>query len=81
MASVAQSLSRECRIVLVSGFESFNVELYKKVSQCILFLSIFCASRQRPKIPQQTCCLAIGAYLSKPPETGRRGQSSSESPG
>ena len=30
-ASLAQGLSRECRIVLVSGFESFNVELYKKV--------------------------------------------------
>ena len=31
LASLAQGLSRECRIVLVSGFESFNVELYKKV--------------------------------------------------
>ena len=30
LASLAQGLSRECRIVLVSGFESFNVELYKK---------------------------------------------------
>ena len=81
MASVAQSLSRECRIVLVSGFESFNVELYKKVSQCVLFLSIICAARPGPKIPEQTCCSAIGAYLSKPPEAGRRGQSSSESTG
>ena len=31
LTSLAQGLSRECRIVLVSGFESFNVELYKKV--------------------------------------------------
>lgn len=25
-----QGLNRECRIVLISGFESFNVDLYKK---------------------------------------------------
>lgn len=31
VANLGQGLSRECRIVLVSGFESFNVELYKKV--------------------------------------------------
>ena len=30
MASLARGLSRECRIVLVSGFESFNVDLYRK---------------------------------------------------
>ena len=49
MAKVAQSLSRECRIVLVSGFESFNVELYKKVRQCVLFLSFICAADSAPK--------------------------------
>ena len=49
MANVAQSLSRECRIVLVSGFESFNVELYKKVRQCVLLLSLICAADSAPK--------------------------------
>ncbi len=34
LATLAQGLSRECRIVLVSGFESFNVELYRKVCTC-----------------------------------------------
>ena len=37
LASLAQGLSRECRIVLVSGFESFNVDLYRKVCKRTLF--------------------------------------------
>ncbi len=29
-AAPARPLGRACRIVLISGFESFNVDLYKK---------------------------------------------------
>jgi hypothetical protein len=28
--SRVQGLNRDCRIVLISGFESFNVDLYRK---------------------------------------------------
>lgn len=28
--SGVQGLNRDCRIVLISGFESFNVDLYRK---------------------------------------------------
>ncbi len=30
MLNGVQALDRDCRIVLISGFESFNVDLYKK---------------------------------------------------
>ena len=54
LASLAQGLSRECCIVLVSGFESFNVELYKKV--CI---------QEALLMPSAACSLTHEIYLNK----------------
>ena len=35
MLGGVQGLNRDCRIVLISGFESFNVDLYKKASTSV----------------------------------------------
>ena len=43
-----------CRIVLISGFESFNVDLYRQVAGCVCLL---------------TCDLSLAHGIGVPPQT------------